>query len=127
MNKYQVNIKESSSNLTARDRIKYKDTSIAISLDEATFEAEVIIDVKDYIVLDIHNEKNEERPDYLLMELIDRSGKVYKTSSEIFMNSFLDIYNEMESEDLLEELVIKVLRVPSKNFKGKDFLKPVLV
>ena len=78
-------------------------------------------------MLDIHNEKNEERPDYLLMELIDRSGNVYKTSSEIFMNSFLDIYKEMESEDLLEELVIKVLRVPSKNFKGKDFLKPVLV
>mgnify|MGYP000457884074 CR=1 FL=1 len=50
MYNYQVTIKDSSANLTAKDRIKYKDTAIAMSLDEATLEKEIEIDVKDYII-----------------------------------------------------------------------------
>lgn len=127
MSEYNVKIMESSADLTAKERIMLKDTSVAESLDVLTQESEVIIDVKDYVLLDVHNEKNEDNPDYNVLMIIDKQGKIYKTSSEIFTRSFLDIYNEMAEENLIDEITIRVDRIPSKNYTNKEFLKPILI
>lgn len=119
MNGYSVSIKESSRELTAKQRIALKDTTGAVKLDEATQVEPVIINVDMYAVLDIHNEKSE-NPDYENYIVVDKDGTKYVTGSSSFWSSFIDIFTEMEGED--EAWTLKVYRVPSKNYKGKDFI-----
>ena len=119
MNGYAVAIKESSRELTAKQRIALKDMTDAVKLDEATQVEPVMINVDMYAVLDIHNEKSE-NPDYENYIVVDKNGTKYSTGSESFWSSFMDIFTEMEGED--EEWALKVYRVPSKNYKGKDFI-----
>lgn len=119
MRGYSVDIKECSRELSAKERINMKDTTSAMSLDELTQEGDVNINVKDYAVLSVHNEKSDNK-DYEQYILIDEQGVKYVTGSESFFNSFMDIYKEMIGEP--EEWSIRVYRSPSKNFKGKDFI-----
>lgn len=119
MNGYSVSIKESSRELTAKQRIALKDTTNAVKLDEATQVEPVIINVDMYAILAIHNEKSE-NPDYDNYIVVDKNGTKYVTGSATFWSSFMDIFTEMEGDD--EEWALKVYRVPSKNYKGKDFI-----
>lgn len=119
MNGYSVSIKESSKELTAKQRIALKDLTGAVKLDEATQVEPVFINVDMYAVLDVHNEKSE-NPDYENYIVVDKNGTKYATGSASFWSSFMDIFTEMEGED--EEWTLKVYRVPSKNYKGKDFI-----
>lgn len=119
MNGYSVSIKESSRELTAKQRVALKDTTSAIKLDEATQVEPVTINVDMYAVLAIHNEKSE-NPDYDNYIVVDKNGTKYVTGSASFWSSFMDIFTEMEGED--EAWTLKVYRVPSKNYKGKDFI-----
>lgn len=121
MNVYSVTIKESSRELTAKQRIALKDMTNAVKLDEATQVEPVIINVDMYAVLDIHNEKSE-NPDYENYIVVDKDGTKYATGSASFWSSFMDIFTEMEGEDEDELWALKVYRVPSKNYKGKDFI-----
>lgn len=119
MNGYSVSIKESSRELTAKQRIALKDTTNAVKLDEATQVEPVIINVDMYAILAIHNEKSD-NPDYDNYIVVDKNGTKYVTGSASFWSSFMDIFTEMEGDD--EEWALKVYRVPSKNYKGKDFI-----
>lgn len=116
---FEVKIAETSKELTARERIRLKDTTDAIKLDEATQEEAVIITPIAYAILSVHNDKADD-PDYEQYILEDADGTKYVTGSESFWNSFKSIYDEMKDED--EAWSIKAYRVPSKNYKGKDFL-----
>ena len=119
MENYKVEIKESSKELSARERISLKDTTNAIKLDEALAEGDVIITPVDYAILAIHNEKAEDK-DYENYIIVDKSGTKYVTGSSSFWGSFIEIYEEMKGED--EEYSILAYRVESKNYKGKYFL-----
>ena len=119
MKDYKVEIKESSKELSARERISLKDTTNAIKLDEALAEDSVIITPVDYAILGIHNEKSEDK-DYENYIIVDKSGTKYVTGSSSFWSSFIQIYEEMKDED--EEYSILAYRVESKNYKGKYFL-----
>ena len=117
---YSVSIIETSKQLTAKERIALKDTTAAIKLDEATKEAPVIINPGFYGVLGIHNVKADPQ-DYENYVIVDaETGDKYITGSESFWNSFLEIAAEMQGED--EAWSIKVYRLPSKNYAGRDFL-----
>lgn len=120
MEGYAVTIKETSKQLSAKQRIAIKDTTNAIKLDEATANAEnVLIYPEMWAVLAIHNEKSDDI-DYENYVLVDKDGTKYVTGSKSFWTSFMDIYREMENED--EEWGIKVYRMESKNYKGKQFI-----
>ena len=119
MTGYSVEIKETSRELTAKQRIALKDTSDAIKLDTACDENAVIIDPVDYAVLAIHNEKSD-NVDYENYVIIDKNGDKYVTGSASFWSSFMDIYSEMQGED--EDWSIKSYKLDSKNYKGKKFL-----
>lgn len=116
---YSVDIVESNKQLTAKERIKVKDTTSAIRLDEATQCEAIDINPDTYAVLHIHNEKSD-NTDYTTYIVIDKDGTKYVTGSESFWSSFMNIYEEMDGEQ--EEWGIKVYRAPSKNYKGKDFI-----
>lgn len=120
MEGYAVTIKETSKQLSAKQRIAIKDTTNAMKLDEATANAEnVLICPEMWAVLAIHNEKSDD-VDYENYVLVDKDGTKYVTGSKSFWASFMDIYREMENED--EEWGIKVYRMESKNYKGKQFI-----
>lgn len=117
---YSVEIVQCSTELSHKERVKIKDTTDAIKLDEVTQEQEVIIKPAMYAVLAIHNEKSE-NGDYNVYVVVDEDGTKYTTGSESFWTSFMNIYEEMRDETG-EEWAVKAYRVPSKNYKGKDFI-----
>lgn len=122
---YLVTIEETSlENLSNRDRVILKDTSDAIALDEAlTDENETLeIAVKDYAVLNVHNEAADDK-DYSKYIIVSETGEKYTTGSNTFFRSFKDIYTEMQGE----AFSIKVYKKPSTNYKGKFFLSCSIV
>lgn len=125
MDGYKVIVRQVSKEISTKEKIKLKDTSNAIGLDiltqEASFNNEkVIIDVDYFAVLDIHNEKSDNK-DYQNVIIIADDGQKYITGSQAFMSSFFDIVEEM-IEAGEEDITIEVYRKESKNYKGKDFL-----
>lgn len=119
MTGYSVSIAFSSKELSAKERIQLKDTTSAIKLDEVTQTEAIIINPQMYAELDIHNEMSDNK-DYKNYIIVDSDGTKYVTGSSSFWTSFMDIASEMENET--EEWAIKVYRVPSKNYKGKEFI-----
>lgn len=125
MRTYKVEVGETSRPVTAKERIALKDTTSAVRLDEATTkDGRVLIHVDMWAVLNIHNEASEDK-EYQQYVIVDSDGSRYVTGSSNFWDSFLDIYEEMENED--EDWSIVVYRVPSKNYKGKEFLTCAIV
>ena len=120
MAEYKATVKESSWEMSAREKLRYTDFTDVVQLDEATQAGDIIIDVDKWAVVMVHNEKSD-TVDYVKYVIIDKEGQVYVTGSESFWRSFTAIYEVMSEE---EETVysIKVYRRESKNYKGKDFL-----
>lgn len=120
MEGFKVKIKESSRELTAREKIKMKDTSNATKLDTAVAQGErLMITPVGYTILEIHNEKSDNK-DYLNYVIEDANGEKYVTGSPSFWASFMDIWDEMS--EVGEEFSIDVYKLDSKNYKGKQFL-----
>ena len=119
MKDYEVKIADSSHDLTARERLMYKDTSNAIRLDEATTKGAIVITPVAYAVLEIHNEKGDDK-DYNNYVILDSEGNKYVTGSSSFWKAFEDIWNEMSGEE--EPFEIEIYRLESKNYKGKQFI-----
>lgn len=121
MRGYQVTIKEVSKELTAKEKVAFKNTTSAVKLDEATQNGPVTVYPDYYGILNIHNEKASDNPDYENYVVIDKeTGKKYITGSQSFWTSFMEIAEEMEGET--EEWGVEIFRSPSKNYKGKDFI-----
>lgn len=117
---YSVEIKEVSRDITARERIKLKDTTNAVKLDEAVSgETPLVLAPAAYAVLSIHNEKSD-NVDYENYVIIDKDGNKYVTGSPSFWSAFREIWDEMQNET--EEYSIEVYKMDSKNYKGKQFL-----
>lgn len=122
MENYKVTIAESSAELTARERIMYKDTTNAHKMDEVVgTDSPLTITPVAYVVLNIHNEKsdNKDYPNYLV---VDKDGNKYVTGSTSFWNAFKEIWDEMEKEGLIGTFDVQIYKRDSKNYKGKCFL-----
>lgn len=119
MTGYSVKIVNASKELSARDRVAVKDTTNAIALDDATKDSPLVIAIDYYVELAIHNEKSEDK-DYKKYVVVDKSGNKFVTGSESFFTAMLEIMDEMT--DAGEDFEIQVYRMPSKNYKGKEFL-----
>lgn len=116
---YFVKIVNASKELSARDRVAVKDTTNAIALDAATKDSPLVIAIDYYVELAVHNEKSEDK-DYKKYVVVDKSGNKFVTGSESFFTAMLEIMDEMT--DSGEDFEIQVYRMPSKNYKGKEFL-----
>lgn len=122
---YRVDILQTSKDLPVKERIRIKDTTNAVSLDALTQEAnerdeEIIINVDYWAKLHVVSEKAEDG-EYDKFVFTGKDGVKYCTSSKSFMDTFLDIYNEMLAAGE-EDITIEVYRKESKNYKGKYFL-----
>lgn len=129
---YAVQIVETSiKELTAKDRIRLKDTSDARNLTDMCDDADegaVIIEPTAYAVLDVHNDhvKDGQNKDYRKYLILDAYGQKYVTGSIAFWNSFIDIWNEIKGENPDEGIELKVFKRPSKNYNG-DFVTCALL
>ena len=119
---YEVKIKESSMELTAKQKVMYKDTADAYKLDDVVKENEPLsIEPIGYVVLSVHNDKSD-NPDYDQYVILSADGSKYTTGSVSFFESFLNIWNELGGIESDEAWMINVFKKPSNNFKGKFFL-----
>lgn len=126
---YSATIVESSRELTAKERVMFKDLGNALSMVDYAKEcaesgAKAIIDYCDYVIINVHNDKADDK-DYTNYLIIDRTGNKYYTGSQSFWNSFLNIYTEMKDEP--EQWGIELNLLPSKNYKGKEILTCSLI
>lgn len=119
MQGYSVTIKYVSKELSAKERVMIKDTTNAVSLDEVTQGAKFVFEPDYYAILNVHNEKSEDK-DYTKYLIVDKGGNKIVTGSESFFTAFNDIMGEMEGTD--ETFEIEAYRLPSKNYKGKEFI-----
>lgn len=119
MEGYSVKIREVSKDITAKERVMLKDTTNAISLDGVTQGAKFVFEPAYYAILDVHNDKSEDK-DYIKYIIVDKAGTKLVTGSESFFTSFKSIMDEMDGCD--EEFSIEAYRMPSKNYKGKEFI-----
>lgn len=120
MEGYSVKVIDASRQLTVKEKIAFKDFGLAAQLDDVVTETGLIINVKDYVVLQVHNEKSDNK-DYTKFLLIDENGEKYITGSEPFWTTFKDIWDEISDEPDVE-WSLKVYKLESKNYKGKQFL-----
>ena len=118
---YCVTVKETSRELSNKERIKIKDTTNAHKLDEVVENdgTPFVITPVAYAILNIHNEKATP-PDYDQYLVVDESGAKYITGSNSFWESFKSIWDEMQGDT--ESWSIEVYKIDSKNYKGKSFI-----
>ena len=127
---YSATILEASRELTAREKVMFKDTQNAISMNEFAEQAKeqggkaIIENVKDFVHIQIHNEKSEDK-DYDNYIVVAENGDKYVTGSQAFWNAFMDIYNEMKDESAPWGIQLNL--IPSKNYKGKNVLTCSLI
>lgn len=128
---FNVKIVETSipeTELTAKDRIKLKDTSSATPLDTVLTDDEALsISPVAYAVLQVHNDKAKGDKDYSQYLILDSNGEKYTTGSNSFWNSFKDIWDEMDFQNTGEAFDIKIFRKPSKNYAGKSFITCAII
>lgn len=123
MDGYKARVAVVSKDLSATERIKFKDTSDAVGIDLALKDLESLTVTIDYYgVLDIHNEKAEDNKDYKNYVFVTTDGEKYVTGSESLWTSFTDIADELTDEGMDEFPPIKFYKKESKNYKGKYFL-----
>lgn len=117
---YEVTIKESSKNLTGKERVAIKDITNAHKLDSVVEVGQKFEIIPSYTaLLEVHNE-NAENTDYTIFVIVDENGEKYITSSTSFIASYKGITEEMKDET--EQWGIEAYKVESKNFKGRYFL-----
>ena len=127
---YSATLSETSRELTAKERVMFKDLGNAVKLNDladgaaTSGEKAIIENVKDYAILSIHNEASED-VDYNNYLIVDGEGNKYYTGSTPFWNSFKSIWDEMH--DSGEEWGIQLNLIPSKNYAGKTVLTCSLV
>ena len=125
---YSAIISESSRTLSAKEKIAYRDFGNAVKLDESLTDNDtMLIAPKDYVVLDVHNEKAKGNKDYRKYVIIDSAGNKYVTGSESFFTRFIEIFQTMQEDAPEEEYQIEVYKRPSKNYAGKSFISCSLV
>lgn len=127
MEGYKAEIAHSTKELTVREKIRIKDLSNAIQLDDATQqEGNIVIDFDYYVILKVHNEFSKDDKDYNKYVIVDKSGNKFVTGSESFMTSLVGIVDEMADAGETD-FEIEVYRKDSKNYTGKQFLTCTVV
>ena len=122
MEGYSVKIRESSKELSAKERVAIKDTSNAISIDEVTTEnGKMVIEYSYHVILDIHNEKSDNK-DYVKTIIVDKEGNKFVTGSESFRTALVEIVEEMTDAGEGDNITLECYRKESKNYKGKSFI-----
>lgn len=86
---YSATILDASRELTAREKVMFKDTQNAISMNDFAEQAKsenakaIIENIKDYVHITVHNDKSDDK-DYDNYIIVDGNGDKYVTGSQAF-------------------------------------------
>lgn len=121
MKDYEAKIEVVGRNIGVKERIAIKNFN-----DAEKLTAGELVTLTNYAIIDVHNEKASGEKDYRVCVLCDADGTRRYTSSESFIKSLDEIFEELSEEkpvcEWLEEgLDIKVCESPSKNFSGNFY------
>lgn len=119
---YKSEIIEKSAEISKIEAVSLKNLTDAVGLDTLVNESAdgyAIITPAKYVVVHVENDKSKNNREYDVLVIVDEYGNKYKTGSESFMRTFMDIFNELDGEIGWS---IKVFGKDSKNFSGKKFL-----
>lgn len=128
MKGYSATVIEASRELTPREKVKYKDTSDCVKLDEALSGEQgnyLVITPVMFVIVEVNNEKSEQKT-YSQYIIEDEDGTKYITGSDSFFDTFSDIWSDMTDEEGNsidgEPWQLKIFKKDSKNYKGKQFI-----
>ncbi len=123
---YSAKLVSATRELSAKERVAVKMFIGVEQLDELTKRDEngVLIDIDYVAVVEVYNEKSDNK-NYNKYVYVDKDGTMYISGSETLYRTYEEIAEEMEGEQ--EPWSIKVIRMESTNYKGKDFLTCMLV
>lgn len=123
MEGYTVKIERCSKELTAKERIRIKDFSGAIQLDDIIQPGDhFCLDIEYYAMMFVHNERAKgDNKDYKKCVIVDKTGQAYITGSDSFMTAMTEVMDEM-ADYPDEEFQLDCYKVESKNYQGKHFL-----
>lgn len=116
---YSAKVVNASKELTGKEKVMLKDTTDAVSLNEAVKDGALLINPYLWAEVSVHNE-NSDNVDYNVFIVVDKDGTKYKTSSTSFIDTFKDILSDMSETD--EEYSVKVYTRPSKNPAYQGFI-----
>lgn len=122
MDGYIAKISNVSKDLTAKERVAFKDTTACMAIDKCvTADASLCVYPEYWGTLAIHNENAKGKDkDYWCHIIVDKDGTRYRTGSESLWSAFLAIVEEMAGED--EAYGIEIYQRQSKNYEDKYFL-----
>lgn len=107
-------------------KLKVKDTSDAIKIDELLKEnPEFDINIDNVIIVSVHNDraKDGQNKDYEQYIILDTDGRKYVTGSTSLFTALSEIRDDLLDIDmLLSDVVIKIFTKPSKQYSGKYFI-----
>lgn len=121
---YKAEVTYSTRELTAREKIKFKDTTSAIALDDVvTVDKPIELTIDTVVKISVENGaiKGDDGKDkeYDVLVFTTDTGDVYKTSSPSFETSIIDIFNELQELNDTDPVTVRIFKKPSKNFNGE--------
>lgn len=117
---YKATVTTSSKELSARERIMMKDEKRHVKLNQMVSDSEtqsVRFMPVAYAMVHVENPESTRSKEYEYLVVEDESGKTYATGSKSFIESFLGIWEEMDTDNTGETFEIEVYRAPSKNYE----------
>lgn len=121
---YKAEVTYSTRELTAREKIKFKDTTSAIALDDVvTVDKPIELTIDTVVKISVENGaiKGDDGKDkeYDVLVFTTDNGDVYKTSSPSFETSIIDIFDELQELNDTDPVTVRIFKKPSKNFNGE--------
>ena len=125
---FETKITEGSREYKGRDKLFMSDVTDATSINAAAEDAKneggrISFGVKDYAVVQVHNDQSKENKDYTNYVFVDNDGHKWYTGSKSFFEAFKRILDAMEGDPF--EIAVNL--IPSSNYAGRNILSCSIV
>lgn len=122
MEGYNVKIIETSKTMTAKEKVRIKDFTNALQLDDIIQPGDhFVLDYDFHALMEVHNDLAKgDNKDYQKCVVVDKSGQSYITGSQSFITAMHEVLEEMSESG--EEFQLDCYKADSKNYSGKQFL-----
>ena len=125
---FETKIIEGTREYKGRDKLFMSDVTDATSINKAAEDAKndggrISFGVKEYAVVEVHNDQSKENKDYVNYVFLDNAGQKWYTGSKSFFEAFKRILDAMEGEPF--EIAVNL--IPSSNYAGRNILSCSIV
>ena len=120
----KMTLTETNANISKKEIIILSQAE-TIKLDDlVTPEKPLLISPVEYYVFNMVGDDGDEYVRYIVR---DADGKLYSTAGKAFGERLIDCFAMLTENGVTEPFTMEVAKVPSKNFKGKFYIRGRLV